>query len=117
MRARFRPASLHLQITQTVERRSRTHRPHLFSRGTTRYRELLTLALPSPPTHAFYGHAPSSHFLTTPTLDYNLPILFPRPPSPLLLRCLSPAAALAILSFSASAQKPPPAPVGRILLL
>jgi hypothetical protein len=44
-------------------------------------------------------------------------MLFRRPPSPHLLRCFSLAAALAILSFIASAQKPPPAPVGRILLL
>ncbi len=44
-------------------------------------------------------------------------MLFRRPPSPLLLRCFSLAAALAILSFIASAQKPPPAPAGRILLL
>jgi hypothetical protein len=44
-------------------------------------------------------------------------MLFRRPPSPLVLRCFSFAAALTLLFLTASAQKPPSAPAGRILLL
>lgn len=44
-------------------------------------------------------------------------MLFRRPPSPLLLRYFSLAAAVALLSLVGSAQKPSPAPAGRILLL
>jgi hypothetical protein len=58
-----------------------------------------------------------SSFLSAPPLDYNLTMLFRRPPSLLVLRRLCLAAAFLPLFFSTSAQKPPPPSAGRILLL
>jgi hypothetical protein len=52
-----------------------------------------------------------------PSLDYNLRMLDPRPPSPFVLRCFCLAVALHPLFFSAFAQNPPSSTEGRILLL
>jgi hypothetical protein len=52
-----------------------------------------------------------------PSLDYNLTMLFRRPPTLLVLRRLGLAAAFLLPSFSTSAQKTPPPLAGRILLL
>jgi hypothetical protein len=58
-----------------------------------------------------------SSFLSAPPLDYNLTMLFRRPPSLPVLRRLCLLAAFLPLFFSTSAQKPPPPSAGRILLL
>jgi hypothetical protein len=58
-----------------------------------------------------------SSFLSAPPLDYNLTMLFRRPPALLVLRRLCLLAAFLPLFFSTSAQKPPPPSAGRILLL
>jgi hypothetical protein len=51
------------------------------------------------------------------TLDYNLTMLFRRPPLLLVLRRLCLASAFLPLFFSTSAQNPPPPSAGRILIL
>jgi hypothetical protein len=58
-----------------------------------------------------------SGFLSATPLDYNHTMLFRRPPSLLVLRSVCLAALFLLLFFSASAQKTPPSPSGRILLL